>query len=65
MDEMTRAAQDVLAERDRLREALEAAFREGWQDGHLAREAAAACEPTWGEDAAWADSETRAALEGK
>lgn len=49
----------------RLRETVESAFREGWQDGHAARDAAAAWEPTWGEDAAWNESRARAALEGK
>ena len=48
-----------------LEAAVESAFREGWLDGHGACGAAFALEPTWTEDAAWAESEARAALEGK
>ena len=44
---------------------VESAFREGWLDGHAAHAAASALEPAWTEDAAWAESDARAALEGK
>ena len=44
---------------------VESAFREGWLDGHAASEAAFALEPAWTEDAAWAESDAREALEGE
>ena len=50
------------AERDRL---VRAAFREGWEDGHAARESAAAWEPTWTEREGWDASDARAAIEPK